>query len=53
MFFKQYIDEAPDRFDRSVYARIDSLEVGEGDDVLALLDCIASDWVDEYGENFG
>lgn len=53
MFFKQHIERTPDRFDRSVYARIDSLEEGEGDDVLALLDCISSDWVDEYGEKFG
>ncbi|WP_299615569.1 hypothetical protein [uncultured Tateyamaria sp.] len=53
MFFKQHFEETPDRFDRSVYARIDSFEEGEGDDVLALLDCISSDWVDEYGESFG
>jgi hypothetical protein len=53
MFFKNVPGEAPDAFHRSVYARIDSLEEGDGDDVIALLDCIETNWIDEFGENYG
>jgi beta-lactamase superfamily II metal-dependent hydrolase len=53
MFFDRPTGEAADVPPKSVYARIDSVEDAGGEDVQALLDCIETDWIDEYGELHG